>query len=60
MVNATKAAVRISGGVVLADTSLSTPTLNHTGISINAPPIAKVAPTTPATNPPTIYFQTFS
>jgi hypothetical protein len=55
-----RAAVRMRRGVLLADTSLSTPTLSQTGIRIKAPPIAKVAPTTPAAKPAMINVHTFS
>lgn len=41
--------------VELAATSLFTPKFNHTGIRMRAPPMARVAPTSPAQNPTTIY-----
>lgn len=50
-VAATKAEVMINVAVELAATSLSMPSLSQTGMRINAPPIARVAPTTPAQNP---------
>lgn len=48
---ATSAEVMIKVAVELAATSLSIPSLSQTGIRINAPPIARVAPTIPAQNP---------
>lgn len=60
IVAATMAEIKIKHGVVLEQLSLSIPSFNHTGININAPPIAKVAPTSPAKNPTIKNFQTFS
>jgi hypothetical protein len=60
MVAATNAAVKIKVAVLLTATSLSIPTLIHTGIKIRAPPIAKVAPTKPAQNPANKKYHTLS
>ncbi len=59
-VNATMAAVNMRVAVLLAATSLSTPTFNQTGIKISAPPIASVAPTMPAKKPAVKNIQTLS
>ena len=60
IVKATSDDIRISVAVLLAAISLSTPSFSHTGIRINAPPIARVAPTSPAKNPAIMKYRTLS
>lgn len=51
IVKETRDDIRIKAGVVLDATLWSIPELSHMGIRIGAPPIARVAPRTPAPNP---------
>lgn len=51
IVNEAREEVNIKAGVVLEATLWSIPALSQKGIKIGAPPIAKVAPKTPAPNP---------
>jgi hypothetical protein len=60
IVAATKAEVRIKVAVLLTATSLCIPNFNHTGIKTNAPPIANVAPTSPALKPAAKKYHTLS
>jgi hypothetical protein len=51
IVNATIADIRINVGVLLTIIYLSIPSLSQAGIKIKAPPIARVAPISPAIKP---------
>lgn len=59
IVNEAREEVNIKAGVVLEATLWSIPALSQKGIKIGAPPIAKVAPKTPALKPAPISFFLF-